>query len=68
MSSITGTFDSTTQLLVPALQAAATLTILNAQKDLYDDVADQRIDLIDSAVSSYVSGMDADGSRLAWKS
>ena len=59
MSSVTGVFDSSTQLLVPALQAAATLTILSKQKDLYDDVADQRIDLIDEAVTKYISGMDA---------
>lgn len=59
MSSITGTFDSTVQLLVPALQAAATLTILSKQKDMYDDIADQRIDLIDDAVTNYITGMDA---------
>ena len=59
MSSITGTFDSSTQLLVPALQAAATLTVLAYQKGLYDDVADQRIDLIDDAVTNYITVIDA---------
>lgn len=59
MSSVTGTFDSTVQLLVPALQAAATLTILDKQKDLYDDIANQRISLINSAVTTYVDGMNA---------
>jgi hypothetical protein len=59
MSSITGAYDSTVQLLVPALQAAATLIILDKQKDLYDDIADERVALINSAVSNYVSGMDA---------
>lgn len=59
MSSITGSYDSTVQLLVPALQAAATLTILDKQKDLYDDIANQRISLINAAVNTYVAGMDA---------
>ena len=59
MSGITGAYDSTTQLLVPALQAAATILILEKQKDQYDDIADQRIGLIDSAVTKYINGMDA---------
>jgi len=59
MSSITGAYDSTMQLLVPALQAAATILILEKQKDQYDDIASQRIGLIDNAVSKYISGMDA---------
>lgn len=59
MSTITGTYDSSVQLLVPALQAAATLVILNKQKGLYDDIASQRIDLIDEAVTNYVDAIDA---------
>lgn len=59
MSSITGGYDSSVQLLVPALQAAATLTILSKQKDLYDDISDDRINLIDEAVTNWVDGMDA---------
>ena len=59
MSSVTGTFDSTVNLLVPALQAAATLTILDKQKDLYDDIANQRIALINSAVTNWTTGMEA---------
>lgn len=59
MSSVTGAFDSTVQLLVPALQAAATILILEKQKEQYDDIANQRIGLIDNAVTKYVNGMDA---------
>ena len=59
MSFVSGTFNSGVQLLVPALQAAATLTVLSKQKDLYDDIADERISLIDNAVRSYVSAMEA---------
>jgi len=49
--------DAGVQLLVPALQAAATLTILEKQKDLYDDLADDRIELIDEAVEKYVASV-----------
>lgn len=59
MSTITGAYDSTVQLLVPALQAAATLIILDKQKDLYEDIANRRISLIDTAVTNYVNGVDA---------
>jgi hypothetical protein len=59
MSSVTGAYDSSVQLLVPALQAAATIIILDKQKDLYDDIAEKRIALIDQAVGTYVTGMNA---------
>ena len=59
MSSVSGTFDSTVNLLVPALQAAATLTILSKQKGYHDDIADKRIDLIDQAVTKYIQSITA---------
>lgn len=59
MSSVTGTFDSATSLLVPALQAAATLTVLGVQKGYYDDIANDRIDLIDEAVTNWIAGMES---------
>lgn len=46
-------------LALPALQAAATILILNKQKDLHDDVANKRIALIDQAVTNYLTNLDA---------
>ena len=46
-------------LAMPALQAAATILILQYQKKQYDDVADKRIDLICAAVNKYTNSLDA---------
>lgn len=59
MSSITGAIDAAAQLLIPGLQAAATLEILSRQKDQYDEIAEERIELIDEAVTNWATGMDA---------
>jgi len=46
-------------LAIPALQAAATILILEYQKDLYDDIADERIALINAAVNKFTASIDA---------
>lgn len=51
--------DAGVALLVPALQAAATILILEKQKDLYDDIADDRKDSIDGAVATFIASVDA---------
>lgn len=59
MSFVSGTIDSSVQLLVPALQAAATIKILNTQKSMHDSIANKRIGLIDNAVKNYIDSIDA---------
>lgn len=46
-------------LSLPAIQAAATLVILDKQKDYHDDVANKRIGLIDAAVTKYCDAIEA---------
>ena len=46
-------------LVLPALQAAATILILEKQRDLYDDIADERKKLINDAVDRFVASVDA---------
>lgn len=46
-------------LALPALQAAATIGILNHQHGLHEDIANKRIGLIDDSVSNWVTSMDA---------
>lgn len=54
-----GGISSAAALLLPGLQAAATILILEHQKDQYDDIADQRIALIDDAVATFIASIDA---------
>lgn len=46
-------------LALPALQAVATIAILKHQEGAYKKIADQRIGLIDSAVSKFVATVNA---------
>lgn len=46
-------------LALPALQAVATISILNKQKQHYDAIAAQRIGLIDKAVNNFVTAVNA---------
>lgn len=47
------------ELLVPGIQAAAQLLILNKQKDDYDDISDDQKDSVDAAVSGYTNCVEA---------
>ena len=48
-----------TATLMPALQAAATIAILKRQKDQYNEIADDRIRLMEQAVKNYCDAIDA---------
>jgi hypothetical protein len=50
--------DNYFTLLVPALQAIATVVILNKQKEFHDEIAEKRIELIDEAVTNWIGGME----------
>ena len=54
-----GAAEAAASLALPAIQAAATILIINKQKDLHDDIANKRIGLIDAAVSKYCAAIDA---------
>lgn len=49
--------DAGVTLMLPTLQAIATISILEHQKGLYDDIAEERISLIDAAVSKFTSAV-----------
>jgi hypothetical protein len=55
----TEAIGSAISLAMPALQAAATIAILQYQKGLYDDIAEERIDLMDKAVSNFKASIAA---------
>lgn len=55
----TNRFSWTQQLLLPSIQAAANLLILQWQKEQYDDIEEKRIDYIESAISQFKGCMDA---------
>jgi|MGYP003624615328 hypothetical protein len=51
--------DGAVTLMLPTLQAIATISILKKQKDLYDDIAEERIELIDDAVTKFAASVTA---------
>lgn len=53
------TFSWAQQLLVPGLQAAANILMLERQRDLYDDIASDQRALIDVSLSNYLSRVNA---------
>lgn len=54
-----GAAEAAASLALPAIQAAATLVIINQQKNLHDDIANKRINLIDAAVTKYCNAINA---------
>jgi hypothetical protein len=46
-------------LLVPGAQAAANILLMEKQKSDYDSIVNQQRNLLDAAVSQYISGIDA---------
>jgi|TARA_R100000084_G_scaffold109319_1_gene75673 hypothetical protein len=54
-----GSSEAAASLALPAIQAAATILIIEKQKDLHDDIANKRIGLIDAAVSKYCAAIEA---------
>ena len=54
-------------LLLPPIQAIATISILKKQKDLYDDIAEERIGLIDAAVTKFTNSVTAQISMGAFR-
>lgn len=54
-----GTMEAATNVLMPALQAAATILVLKQQQKQYEEIANERIDLMEEAVDNYVASVDA---------
>jgi hypothetical protein len=52
-------FSWTQNLLIPGIQAAASITLLNRQKQLYEEQAQQQRNVIDAALNAYSDRLDS---------
>lgn len=46
-------------LLVPGVQAAANITLMNRQRDIYDNISTRQVQYVTNAVNNYMNGIDS---------